>query len=77
MSVTYGFAYKKAKKRADELKVFLLELDSMCDKLYNKLDYSGVWDALMKLEDVRVRYYTEFYEHDKIVRLRGNKNEKK
>jgi hypothetical protein len=71
VSVSYGFEYKRAKKRAEELKGFLIELDSICDKLYNRLDYSGVWESLMKLEDVRVRYYIEFYEHDKIVRLRG------
>ena len=71
MSVIYGFEYKRAKKRVEELKGFLLELDSICGKLYNRLDYSGVWESLMKLEDVRVRYYIEFYEHDKIVRLRG------
>ena len=73
MSVIYGLDLKKSQKRAKELKSFLLELDSICDNLYNRLDYNGVWESLMKLEDVRIQYYTEFYEHDKIVSLRGRK----
>ena len=74
MSVINSLDYQRSKRRAKELKGFLQELDSICDKLYNRLDYKGVWDALMKLEDVRVQYYVEFYENNKIVQLRG-KNE--
>lgn len=74
MSVIYGLEYKKSEKRAKELKAFLLKLDSICDILYDNLEFSGTWDALMKLEDVRIRYYTEFYEHDRIIKLKGKRN---
>jgi hypothetical protein len=73
MSIIYGLEYKQAQKRAKELKSFLLKLDSICDTLYDNLEFSGVYESLLKLEDVRVRYYVEFYEHDKIVRLKGKK----
>ena len=76
MSVIYTLEYKKSKKRAAELKAFLLELDLICDKLYNKLEFTGVWEALNRLEDVRIQYYTEFYEHDKIVSLKGRIDDK-
>lgn len=62
---------KKAENRAKELKEFLTELDSIADKLYNRLEYKGVWDMLMELENVRVQYYVEFHEHQRIIRLRG------
>lgn len=65
--------YKKSKKRVQELKGFLLKLDSICDTLYNNLEYDGVWESLMKLEDVRIKYYIEFFEHNKIVELKGKK----
>lgn len=71
MSVIFGLEYKKSKKRAEEIHGFLLELDLVADILYNRLEFSGVWETLMKLEDVRVQYYTEFYEHNKIVELKG------
>lgn len=71
MSVLYDFEFKKALKRANELKGFLLELDSICDQLYNRLEFSGVWESLMQLEDVRVRYYTEYYEHNNLLKLKG------
>lgn len=77
MSVIIGMEYKKSQKRAKELKTFLLELDSICDTLYNRLEFSGVWDSLMLLEDIRVKYYTEYYEHDKILSIRKRLNEKK
>jgi predicted patatin/cPLA2 family phospholipase len=74
MSVIYGLEYKKAEKRVKELRTLLLELDSICDTLYNRLEYNGIWETVMKLEDVRVKYYTEFFEHEKIVNLKGKKN---
>lgn len=75
MSVINSLDYQRSKRRAKELKGFLQELDSICDRLYNRLDYSGVWDALMKLEDVRVQHYVEFYEQNKISQFKGT-NEK-
>lgn len=74
MSIINSLDYQRSKRRVKELKGFLQELDSICDRLYNRLDYSGVWDALMKLEDVRVQYYVEFYEQNKIHQFKG-KNE--
>lgn len=76
MSVIHSIEYKRAQKRANEIRVFLLELDSVCDTLYNRLEYNGVWETLMQLEDVRVKYYTEFYEHKKIITLKGTPNVK-
>lgn len=69
MNNLYDLEYKKAKKRAQEIKEFLLELDSICDKMYNRLGYDGVWEALNKLEDVRINYYTQFYEYSNIIKL--------
>ena len=69
MSKTYDLDYKRNKKKAEDLKSFLLELDSIADKLYNRLDYDGVWEMIMKIEDVRVKYYTEFYEYSKIIEI--------
>jgi len=76
MSVIHSLEHKQAKKRAKELKEFLLELDLICDKLYNRLDFKGTLEALMKLEDVRVHYYTEFFEYDRVVTLRRKLNDK-
>lgn len=66
---------KYSLKKAEELRCFLLELDDICDILYSRLKYDGVWETLMKLEDVRIKYYTEFFEYSKIVELKDN-NEK-
>ena len=68
MSVVYTLEKKMSQKRIVELTDFLIELDSMTDKLYNRLEYRGVWEALLALEDVRVRYYTEYYEHEQFLK---------
>ena len=73
MSVLYGFEGKQAEKKAEELKALLIDLDSVCDILYNRLDYSGIWEALMELEDVRVKYYLEYFEYNDIVDSKGKK----
>lgn len=70
MSVT-DINVRKSEKRMEELKHFLFELDSMADKLYARLEFKGVWDILMKLEDTRVQYYVEYYEHERILKLKG------
>ena len=36
MNNIYDLDYSQSRKRAEELKTFLLELDSICDTLYNK-----------------------------------------
>ena len=73
MSLTDALELKRAQKRVKELRQFLIELDSICDTLYDKLEYKGVWDALMELEEVRVQYYTEFYENETFINLKGTK----
>lgn len=73
MSVVYDFNFRQAEKRAKELKVFLSELDNVCDKLYNRLEYKGVWETLMKLEEVRVQYYVEYHENMKITKLKRDR----
>lgn len=71
MSVITTLNSKISKKKARELKEFLLELDSICDKLYNRIEVPGIWNVLMKLEDIRIQKYVEYYEHNKISQLRG------
>lgn len=66
-SVILDFNSRQAQKRARELKVFLTELDNICDTLYNRLEYKGVWETLMSLEDVRVKYYCEWHERNKVT----------
>jgi hypothetical protein len=68
MSVVYVMERKKSEKRIKELTEFLIDLDSMADKLYNKLEYRGVWETLMKLEDVRITYYIEYHEHNEFLK---------
>lgn len=70
MSDVYSLEAKKAKKEAERIKEFLFELDSVCDTLYNRLEYDGIWDVLMQLENVRINYYIQFYEYDNISKDR-------
>lgn len=69
------FEYKKSQKRHKELEDLLIKLDLVADTLYDLIGYDGVWDTILSLEDVRVKYYVEFIEHDLI--LNGRKNVKK
>lgn len=62
--------YKKSKNRAKELKSFLLKLDSVCDVLYDNLNYDGMWDVIDKIESVRVKYYLEYHEYQNVVEMR-------
>jgi len=59
---------KQTEKRIKELRMFLHELDVIADNLYNRLEFAGVWDTLMKLEDIRARYYVEYYEHEQLLK---------
>lgn len=68
--VIIDFNFRQAEKRAKELKVFLTELDGICDILYNRLQYKGVWETLMSLEEVRVQYVVEHYEQSKVTRFK-------
>lgn len=70
MNNIYALENKQITKRAEELTNFLLELDLICDQLYNRTEYNGVLDTLMKLEDVRITYYIELYE----LELKGKIN---
>lgn len=73
-SDVHDITYTIGNKRLKELAAFLIELDSIADTLYNKLEYNGVWETLMSLEDVRVRYYVEYHEQKKILSLKGKRN---
>ena len=64
----------RAKKRAEELTKFILELDNICETLYHRLEHVGVWQALMRLEDVRIRYYIECYEIKQLLIEKGLKD---
>ncbi len=73
MSEPTNIKYKQLEKYAKDLSVFLIELDSVCDILYNRMEYDGVFDVLMTLEDVRVRYYIEYFD----INATLNKNQGK
>lgn len=66
--------YKQSERKAQELKELLLDIDRVCDILYNRLDYEGVWETILCLEDVRVQYYVEWFEHEMIVQTKGKNN---
>lgn len=63
-----------ALKRKKELQSFLSELDNIADRLYDKLEFNGVFETLMSLEDVRIRYYMELYEQNRILSLKEKQN---
>jgi len=73
MNVVNAIEYKKAQKRLKEIRPVILELDSICDTLYNRVDVNGVWAALMKLEDIRVQLYIEYFEHENTIKRKGTK----
>lgn len=61
---------KRMKNKAEKLANWLSQLDTICDLLYNSLEYDGVWEVIDKLEDVRVRYYIEHYDCRKMIRIK-------
>ena len=75
MSGVYNIDDKKAEKRIIQLTEFLIELDSVCDILYNRLEYDGIYSSLMKLEDVRIMYYVELREHEEALNYKGNNDD--
>lgn len=68
MSVINVFEYKHAKKKREEIEAFLLQLDTMCDTLYNNLDKKGVWQLVNQIENVRIENYVLWYEYDQITK---------
>lgn len=68
MSVIYALEYKLAEKRVKELIGFLTELDEVCDSLYDMINYDGIFDILMYLEEVRIQYYMELFEHQEFLK---------
>lgn len=68
--VIIDFNFRQAEKRAKELRVFLSELDNVCDILYNRLEHNGIWETLMCLEDVRVKCYVEYHEQLKVTQFK-------
>lgn len=62
---------KRISRKEKELRKFVSQLDTIGEILYNNLEYEGVWDLLMKLEDTRVRYYIEHYDTEAELNKRG------
>lgn len=75
MKVIDSFEYKRAKKEVKELKTLLTQLDTVADMLYNNISRKGVWDLLMKLEEVRLENYILFHEYSNTIK-QGKKNVK-
>lgn len=70
MSVITHIDEIKNKKRAEELNKLLMQLDIMVDKLYNLIEYDGILTLILNTEELRVRYYLEWYECDQAVKGR-------
>lgn len=68
MSVVDVFEYKYAKRKRDEIESFLIQIDTICDILYNNLEYKGVWGLIDKIEDVRIENYVLWHEYDQIIK---------
>ena len=67
MKIVDSFEYKRSKERRDELETFLLHLDNIIETLYNNITQKGVWDIIMKIEEVRIEHYMMFHEYDQVV----------
>lgn len=76
MKVYDSIEYQRAKKRSEELKNLLYQLDTIGDLLYNVIEHDGIWSIVDKFEDVRMKYYMEDYENDIIINNKGNVNGK-
>lgn len=59
--------YKRAKARKEELEPYLKELDKLSDFLYNFLHLRLSFSILEVVEDVRIQYYMELNELNKIL----------
>lgn len=70
MKVVDAFEYKRAKEKRDKLKHLLKELDLVGEILYNNMEYSGVWELIKHLEEIRIYYYIDFHEANEIVKQR-------
>lgn len=75
MSVFSSLDYKKALDEEPKLKMFIYQLDTMTDMLYNNLEYEGIWDVLNKMEDVRIKYYLGYDEVQTILETKGKIHE--
>lgn len=75
MSVFSSLDYKKALDEEPKLKMFIYQLDTMTDMLYNNLEYEGIWDVLNKMEDVRIKYYLRYDEVQTILETKGKIHE--
>lgn len=63
--------YRRAEARVKELEPLLDELDRLCEIVYNNLGNAGMWNILNVAEDVRIGYYLEHYECQRIVKNKG------
>ena len=68
MSVITHLSDIKNKKRAEELHQLLMELDLIVENLYKIVEHNGILSLILKAEDLRVRYYLEWYECDQAVK---------
>jgi len=64
--------FQKNRRKEAELRKFVSQLDTMGEMLYNNLEYNGVWDLVEKFEELRIKYYTEHYEYEEILKRGKN-----
>ena len=69
----YDLNTQRLIKKADKLKLFLVDLDDICGKLYSNLQYTGVWNVLLKLEDIKTTQYVEYIEIKKYLETKEKK----
>lgn len=67
MKVVDAFEYKRTKEKMKELELFLSQLDTISDILYNSMNKKGVWDLLMHVEEIRIENYVLYYEYKRIL----------
>lgn len=68
MSIIDTFEYKHAKKKREELRNFLFQLDTICEMLYDDINRNGVWDLIQHIEEIRLENYMLWHEYDLITK---------
>lgn len=71
MSVINSLEYKRSRARAEKLHELLLQLDSAAEILYNNIQYEDVFGLILKLEDIRFKYYNEYEIHSNVLEFKG------
>jgi len=75
MSIHDGLKYKKALKTVQELELLLLDIDKASEYLYDNIQYPEIWDLIIQLEEVRVKYFVEYHENCLIAESKGKIDE--